>query len=135
MVSLRKFFIAAAIMFVFLVIAIEGLKMMDQTYGLKFLPKPGDVPPSEDGILPTQTTTRVETTRPQLRGPVTAPHANFDAEAMRKAAIIARRGQDLEDAGSYSEAMARYRESLDTWSYQPQIWENSAGFTCARAIT
>ena len=120
--SLRRFFIAAAIMSVVLYFVVKGLQTMDARYGQQFIPPAGEVATSEEDVLPSQVSTQVESAASKTEPDTITPPAELDNDAVRKSAFLARRGKNLEAAGSFDEAIARYRESLQVWPYQPQVW-------------
>ncbi|MFH0909716.1 MAG: tetratricopeptide repeat protein [bacterium] len=122
LISLRRFVIAAGIMVVFLLVVIKGLETMDQRYDRKFVPKLDEKVASEKDVLPAHAPSQAETAVAKSEQKTVKHAAEPDNDAMRKAAFLARRGKDLEAAGSFDEAIARYHESLDTWPYQPQVW-------------
>jgi len=122
LMSLRRFFIAAAIMGVFLFAVMSVLRSMDERYAMQFVPPVDEKVATVEDVLPSQSVARVTGSGTQTEEDAVAPPPELDNDAVRKAAFLARRGKTLEAAGSFDEAIARYRESLELWPYQPQIW-------------
>lgn len=48
----------------------------------------------------------------------------LDTERIRRAVFLAKHAQAMEDGGSLTDAIARYREALDVWPYLNDVWAN-----------